>query len=126
MDDMIFWEHLDKVCQYITHCAKNGITFNKEKFCFGRNEVEYLRLMLTKGSMKPSQDIPKDRAEFPERKEPTRVRSWYGPRNQVSRVEVRLGGRGGPEHGLGASRRPAWATLINKNLIICVDHKPLL
>ena len=41
VDVTILWdanmeESFNRVCKYITHCSRAGITFNEEKFCFGR------------------------------------------------------------------------------------------
>ena len=88
IDDTILWDHsveenFNRVCQYLTHCSRAGITFNEEKFSFGREELEYLGFKLTKNSVEPSEDMLKSIAEFPEPKDITGVRSWFGLTNQV-------------------------------------------
>ena len=54
------------------------ITFNEEKFSFERDELECLGFKLTKDSVEPHTDMLKTIAEFPEPKDITRVRSWFG------------------------------------------------
>ena len=83
MNNIILWnmvikEHIDRVCRYITHCGRSGIIFNKEKFCFGRKEVKYLKFMPTENSVDSSQDKLKSIIKFPEPKNLTWVWSWYG------------------------------------------------
>ena len=53
INDKILWDNsvednFSRVCQYITHCSQAGITFNEEKFSFGREELEYLGFKLTR------------------------------------------------------------------------------
>ena len=41
VDDTILWKNsisdsFFHTCQYLTICSRNGIVFNKEKFCFAR------------------------------------------------------------------------------------------
>ena len=53
MDEMILnnsnlEENFHRVCQYITTCSKAGITFNKEKICFGQQQLEYLDTTLAR------------------------------------------------------------------------------
>ena len=38
-------------------CSRAGIIFNEEKFCFGRQQLEYLRYHLGKDSVEPSEDM---------------------------------------------------------------------
>ena len=41
------------------------ITFNKEKFCLDREQLEYLRYHLDKALVEPSKDILQSITEFP-------------------------------------------------------------
>ena len=45
VDDTILWddnleENFNRVCKYITRCTRAGITFNEDKFCFERKELD--------------------------------------------------------------------------------------
>ena len=87
IDDKILWDHsmeenFNRVCRYITHCSRSGITFNEEKFSFGREELEYQGFKLTKNSVEPSADMLKSIAEFPSQDTPQwrgRPWPWHGP-----------------------------------------------
>ena len=88
MDNTILWDNnleknFKRVCEYITRCARAGITFNEDKFCFGRKELDYLGFHLGKNSVEPSADMLRSIAKFPEPKDMTGVRSWFGLTNQV-------------------------------------------
>ena len=76
-------ENFKKVGKYITKCARAGITFNEDKFCFGRKELDYLGFHLGKNLVEPSPNMLWSIAEFPEPKDMTGVRSWFGLTNQV-------------------------------------------
>ena len=89
VDDTLLWdwsleENFNRTCEYLTHCAGHGITFNEDKFCFGRKEVEFLGFMLTKDSVKPSPEFLKSIQEFPEPSDLTGIRSWFGLINQIN------------------------------------------
>ena len=36
-----------RICRFLSHCNKNGLVFNAEKFKFARKEVEFARFMIT-------------------------------------------------------------------------------
>ena len=53
VDVTILWdnkleENFKRVCEYITRCARAVITFNEDKFRFGRKELDYLGFHLSK------------------------------------------------------------------------------
>ena len=88
MDNMILHDsnlkdNFKRVCQYITTRSRASITFNEEKFCFGRQQLEYLRYHLGKDSVEPSNDMLRSITEFPEPKDITGVQSWFGITNQI-------------------------------------------
>ena len=82
VDNKILWddnleENFKRVCKYITRCARAGITFNKDKFCFVGKELNYLGFHLSKNLVEPIAKMLQSIAEFPG------VRRWFGLTNQV-------------------------------------------
>ena len=89
IDDTIMWDdsveaNFHRVCAYLTHCSRQGITFNEEKFAFGRKEIEFLGFIITEDSVKPSKEMIESIQDFPEPRDLTGVRSWHGLINQVN------------------------------------------
>ena len=89
VDDTILWKPSIKesflhTCNYLTLCSRNGIVFNKEKFCFAREEVEFAGFMITQDEVKPSQKILESIADFPVPKTISEIRGWFGLVNQVA------------------------------------------
>ena len=63
VDDMILHdsnleENFHWVCKYFMTCSRAGITFNEEKFCFGRQQLEYLGRPKLVWTHQPSQLLP--------------------------------------------------------------------
>ena len=82
-DDTIeaaFWHTFD----YIKLCADNGIVFNKEKFVFARDEVEFAGFEVTKEGFRPPARIIDAIRNFPKPEKVTDIRSWFGLVNQVA------------------------------------------
>ena len=77
-------ENFQRTCGYLSHCNARGITFNEEKFKFGRMEVEYLGYIITEDSVKPSTEFLEGIRDFPEPKDVSGVRSWFGLVNKVN------------------------------------------
>lgn len=75
-----FWHTFD----YLKTCADNGIVFNKEKFQFAPESIEFARFEITMDSYKPLQKIIKAITDFPTTKNITDPRSWFGLVNQLS------------------------------------------
>ena len=71
-------------CEYLTVCGGAGIIFNKKKFQFGSKQVEYLGFTITDDSVKPSDDYIEAIKDFPDPRDITGVRSWFGLVNQVN------------------------------------------
>ena len=74
MDNTILWDdsleiNFDRVCKYLTQCARNRIAFNEKKFSFVRKEVEYLGFTLTDDSVKPTPDMLNSITELPKPKD---------------------------------------------------------
>lgn len=89
VDDTLLWdgtleENFRRTCEYLTHCGERGITFNEEKFKFGRMEVEFLGYIITADSVKPSAEFLEGIRDFPIPKDVSGVRSWFGLVNQVN------------------------------------------
>ena len=89
VDDSILWantleEIFSHTCKYISHCAEAGISFNPSKFRFGADEVEFLGFQLTKEGVQPTEKYIDSIRDFPEPKDITGARSWFGLINQVN------------------------------------------
>lgn len=82
-DDSIetaFWHTFD----YIKLCADNGIVFNKEKFEFAKDVVEFAGFEITKDGFRPPARIIDAIKNFPKPEKVTDIRSWFGLVNQVA------------------------------------------
>jgi hypothetical protein len=44
----------ERICSILSHCNKNGLVFNAEKFRFARMEVEFAGFMITEDGIKPA------------------------------------------------------------------------
>ena len=59
VDDIITWSDIvegafQRICSILSHCNKNGLVFNFEKFRFARREVEFTGLIITEFGIKPA------------------------------------------------------------------------
>ncbi len=89
IDDGCLWDDdIEKafwhVFAHIKHCADNGIVFNREKFRFARENVEFAGFEVTKEGFRPSQQILTSIRNF---RTPTclsDIRSWFGLVQQVA------------------------------------------
>jgi transposase InsO family protein len=89
IDDTCLWdESLEGVfyrtCRYLTLCSRAGIIFNRKKFQFGSETVDFLGFTITRDSVKPSADYIQAIRDFPRPTDITGARSWFGLINQVS------------------------------------------
>ena len=75
-----FWHTWD----YISLCYQNGITFNKDKFQFCQDDVEFSGLLLTNNGIRPTEKILSAIKNFPKPTSLTDARSWFGLVNQVA------------------------------------------
>ena len=75
-----FWHTFD----YIKLCADNGIVFNKEKFAFAKDVVEFAGFEVTQSGFRPPSRIIDAIKKFPLPNTITDVRSWFGLVNQVA------------------------------------------
>lgn len=89
IDDSILWDYAIgtsfwHMMGYITHCGKNGIIFNLEKFHFVEKEVDFAGFWLTVDEIKPTKRMTEVILNFPTPQNVTTVRSPFGLVNQVS------------------------------------------
>ena len=75
-----FWHTFD----HIKHCADHGVVFNREKFKFAEESVEFAGFELTMDGFKPAEHIVNAIRDFPVPSSITDVRSWFGLVNQVA------------------------------------------
>ena len=99
IDDTLLWsdnleESFYRTCEYLTLCSNAGIIFNKKKFQFGQEEVDFLGFKITMDSIKPNPEYLQAISDFPRPRDITGVRSWFGLIQQVayafSNTEVML------------------------------------
>jgi hypothetical protein len=89
IDDSILWdttvtEAFWHTFDYLKLCADNGVVFNKEKFQFAQDTVEFAGYDISTTGYKPPKKIIAAIAEFPTPKNITDIRSWFGLINQVA------------------------------------------
>ena len=89
VDDTLLWdqtleENFFRTCSYLTLCSSNGIIFNKKKFVFGKEQVEFLGFEITKDSVRPSPTFLQAIEDFPQPRDITGIRSWFGLVNQCA------------------------------------------
>ena len=59
VDDSLLWEDdlktsFDLVCRYLSTCSRGGINFNKQKFKFAEETVDYVGFTITMDEIKPA------------------------------------------------------------------------
>jgi hypothetical protein len=89
MDDTLLWADnmtamFHNTCAYISHCAGASITFSVDKFVFAMMELEYVGFVISSDSFKLSGSFLASIRDFPESKDITGARSWFGLMNQVN------------------------------------------
>ena len=77
-----FWHTID----YIILGSENGIIFNKGKFQFAMDEVDFAGFNITKDGIKPTKRMVGAIENFPTPTNITDLRSFFGLVNQVSYV----------------------------------------
>ena len=92
---------------FLSHCAKNGIVLNRDKFQFCHDTVQFGGLQITPSGVTLSESMLEAILTFPIPKTLTDARSWFGLVNQV----------GGRTH-LVQSCSP-FAILLNEIHILC-------
>ena len=89
VDDVVMWSNsiqdsFLQTCKFLTLCSKNGIVFNKKKFQFCQDEVEFAGFCIGKNTVRPSEKILESIRDFPVPKNISDVRGWFGLVNQVA------------------------------------------
>ena len=89
VDDTVLWSKTVEAsffdtCQFLSRCSKNGVVFNKDKFQFCKDEVEFAGFLIGKDYVKPAPKILESIRNFPVPKTISEIRGWFGLVNQVS------------------------------------------
>ena len=88
VNDSLLWEDdlrssFDLTCKYLSTCARGGINFNKKKFRFAQDEVDYVGFTLTKDVIKPADSMTESNRNFPAPTNITQARAFFGLVEQV-------------------------------------------
>ena len=75
-----FWHTFD----YIKLCADNGIVFNRDKFRFAKDVIEFAGFEITREGYRPPKKVLDTIQSFPTPTNITDIRSWFGVINQVA------------------------------------------
>ena len=89
IDDTAIWDDdirscYNKTCEFLTRCGKAGIVFNKDKFQFAQQEIDFLGFRVTNEEVKPGKKFIEAVSDFPRPTNITGVRSWFGLINQLA------------------------------------------
>ena len=89
VDDTCLWAEdigtsFNKACRYISIAGKGGIIFNRKKFQFSEDEVDFVGFRVTKDSVKPGLEFVNSIRDFPRPTDITGIRSWFGLVNQLA------------------------------------------
>ena len=89
VDDSIIWgndirDNFFATCAFLDTCGNGGIIFNKKKFQFACDEVEYLGFSITNTGITPNTDFVNNIRSFPPPKNLTDIRSWFGCVQQIA------------------------------------------
>ena len=89
VDDNLLWEDdlkssFDLTCRSLSTCSRGGINFNRKKFRFAQEEVEYVRFKLTKDSIVTADSMTESIRNFPAPKNITQARAFFGLVEQIS------------------------------------------
>ena len=89
VDDSIIWgddirANFWATCAFLDKCGAGGIIFNKKKFQFACNEINFLGFHITRAGIRPTDDFIENIRSFPLPKTITDARSWFGCVQQVA------------------------------------------
>ena len=89
IDDTLLWAptiegSFHKAVEWLDICGRNGITLNPEKFVFAQDDVDFAGFEITNNSVRPCQKYLRAIRDFPQPRNITDIRSWFGVVNQVS------------------------------------------
>ena len=78
--EALFWLTM----KYIKRCSDNGIVFNPDKFVFGHKDMEFAGFEITADGYRPTKRMLEAIANFPQPKNITDIRAFFGLVEQVS------------------------------------------
>ena len=89
IDDSLLWDNSIEnafwhTFEYLKLCGENGIVFNKEKFEFAQDSVDFAGFEVTNEGYKPLKKMIDAIQNFPTPRSKTDVRSWFGLVNQLA------------------------------------------
>ena len=81
VDDSLLWEDdsrtsFDLVCRYLTTCSRGGINFNKQKFRFVEDGVDFVGFTITCDEIKPAAAMTESIRNFPAPQNITQARAF--------------------------------------------------
>ena len=74
----------DLICRYLSTCSRNCVNFNKQKFRFANDVVDYVGFTLTQDEIRPAAEMTEYIRNFPAPKNITQARAFFGLVKQVS------------------------------------------
>ena len=88
VDDSLLWEgdmrtSFDLVCRYLTTCSRGTDNFNRQKFKFAEDVVDYVGSTITRGEIKVAASMTESIRNFPAPKNITQARAFFGLVEQV-------------------------------------------
>ena len=120
-----FWHTFD----YIKWCADNGVVFNRNKFQFAQEVIEFAGFEVTMSGYRPTKKTISAIKDFPTPKTITDIRSWFGLINQVAFTFVHTKVMAPFRDLLSSKRKFYWDTAMeeafqqSKNEIIRLVHE---
>ena len=85
-------EHIKNVRAFLQKCRENGVALNAAKFRFARPEVTFAGFNVNSKGFTVDGEMLKAIRDFPEPKNRTDLRSWFGLVNQVTAFTDELAG----------------------------------
>jgi len=81
VDDLLLWEDdlrtsFGLICRYLTTCSRGGINFNKKKFKFAEDVVNYIGFTITRDEIKPAAVMTESIRNFQAPKNITQARAF--------------------------------------------------
>ena len=66
------------ICRYLSTCSRSGVNFNKQKFRFAEDIMDYVGFTLTKDEIRPAAEMTEYIRNFPAPKNITQTRAFFG------------------------------------------------
>ena len=81
VDDLLLWEDdlrtsFGLICRYLTTCSRGGINFNKKKYKFAEDVVNYISFTITRDEIKPAAVMTESIRNFQAPKNITQARAF--------------------------------------------------